>query len=71
MDSASIDDYELIEQFARTAADRNIPHQRSVLPRGGTDLGAMQGAGEGVRTMSLSCPMAGMLTASRSTGRSG
>ncbi len=56
MDGASIGDYELIEQFESLAARKGIRHQRSIMPRGGTDAGTMQAAGEGVRTMTLSVP---------------
>lgn len=56
MDSASIGDYALIEQFEAIAKKRKIKHQRSVMARGGTDSGTIQAAREGVRTMTLSCP---------------
>ncbi len=55
MDSTSIGDYDLIEQFEAIARKKKIAHQRSILPRGGTDAGTMQAAGEGVRTITLSC----------------
>lgn len=55
-DSASIGDYELIEQFEQIARKHKIKHQRSILARGGTDSGAIQPTGRGVRTMTLSCP---------------
>lgn len=55
-DSASIGDYDLIEQFEQIARKHKIKHQRSILARGGTDAGTIQAAGEGVRTMTLSCP---------------
>jgi endoglucanase len=56
MDGASIADLALLEAFERTAVAGQIPHQRSILPRGGTDSAAMQRAGAGVRTFTLSCP---------------
>lgn len=56
MDSASIADPALLEQFEAVAQKHNIKHQRSILPRGGTDSGAIQRAGSGVRTFTLSCP---------------
>jgi putative aminopeptidase FrvX len=55
-DSASIGDYDLIEQFEQIARKHKIKHQRSILARGGTDSGAIQPTGEGVRTITLSCP---------------
>jgi endoglucanase len=55
MDSTSIGDYDLIAQFESIAKKKKIAHQRSILPRGGTDAGTMQSAGEGVRTITLSC----------------
>lgn len=56
MDSASIADPELIETFERVAVENDIPHQRSILGRGGTDTAAIQRARGGVRSMTLSCP---------------
>ncbi len=55
MDASAISDYDLIEQFESIAKKKKIKSQRSVLPRGGTDSGTMQAAGEGVRTITLSC----------------
>jgi putative aminopeptidase FrvX len=56
MDSASIADLALLEEFERVAKRRKIKHQRSILGRGGTDAGAMQRARAGVRSFTLSCP---------------
>ena len=56
MDSASIADPELLETLERIAQQKNIPHQRSILGRGGTDTAAIQRARGGVRSMTLSCP---------------
>lgn len=56
MDSASIGDHGLIQRFEHLAAKHKIPHQLSILMRGGTDSGAIQMARAGVRTMTLSCP---------------
>ncbi len=55
MDSASIADLDLFNQMEAIAKKRKIPHQRSILPRGGTDSGTMQRAGAGTRTFTLSC----------------
>jgi endoglucanase len=56
MDSASIADLELLETFEHLASEREIPAQRSILGRGGTDAGSIQRAGAGCKTMTLSCP---------------
>ncbi|MEX0653292.1 MAG: M20/M25/M40 family metallo-hydrolase [Phycisphaeraceae bacterium] len=56
MDSASIADVDVFEAFERVAKQKKIKHQRSILPRGGTDAAAMQRVGKGLRTMTLSCP---------------
>jgi len=56
MDSASIADLSLLEEFEAIATKKNLPHQRSILPRGGTDAGALQRAADGVRAFTLSCP---------------
>ena len=56
MDSASIADLELLEGFEQVARKQKIKTQRSILPRGGTDAGAVQRAGPGTRTFTLSCP---------------
>ncbi len=56
MDGASIADRTLLETFERTAQKHDIPHQRSILARGGTDSGAIQRQHGGVRTFTLSCP---------------
>jgi len=55
MDSSAIGDYGLLEQMTAVAESHKIPHQRSVLPRGGTDTGGIQLSGDGVRSMTLSC----------------
>ena len=39
MDGASIADLDLLESFERVALKHKVPHQRSILPRGGTDAG--------------------------------
>ena len=56
MDSASIGDLDVLQQFERLAEQRGIKHQRSILPRGGTDAGTMQRSRSGLRTFTLSCP---------------
>lgn len=56
MDSAFISDLDLYEEFERVAKAKKIIHQRSILPRGGTDAGTLQRAGSGTRVLTLSCP---------------
>ncbi|MEM1026800.1 MAG: M20/M25/M40 family metallo-hydrolase [Planctomycetota bacterium] len=56
MDSASIADWPLFNQFEAIAKKHDIPHQRSILARGGTDSGGMQRQAGGVRTFTLSLP---------------
>src|SRR5690606_27204844 len=56
MDSSAIADPDLLEQFERIAQEKQIKHQRSILPRGGTDAGAIQRTRQGIRTLTLSCP---------------
>ncbi len=56
MDSASIADLDLLEEMESVAKKNKIPHQRSILPRGGTDAGTIQRSAAGVRTFTLSCP---------------
>jgi endoglucanase len=56
MDSASIADLDLFNEFEAVARKRKIKHQRSILPRGGTDAAALQRTGVGVRAFTLSCP---------------
>jgi tetrahedral aminopeptidase len=56
MDSSYISDPGLISQFESIATKKKIPFQRSILPRGGTDSGAIQKSAAGVKVMTLSCP---------------
>jgi endoglucanase len=56
MDSLTISDRSLIDEFERVAKARQIPFQLSILPKGGTDAGPMQRARGGYRTMTLSIP---------------
>ena len=56
MDGASIADLALLEAFEKVAKKSKVPHQRSILPRGGTDAGTIQRAATGARTFTLSCP---------------
>jgi endoglucanase len=56
MDSMTISDRPLIDEFEKIAKQRDIPYQLSILPRGGTDAGPMQRSRGGHRTMTLSIP---------------
>lgn len=56
LDSSSISNRELIDQFAAVAEAKGIKFQYSVLPRGGTDAGAMQRSRDGIKTMTLAIP---------------
>lgn len=56
MDSSAIADLDLLNTFEAIARKKKIKHQRSILPRGGTDAGTIQRSGVGVRTFTLSCP---------------
>ncbi len=56
MDSMSISNRSLIDEFEAVAIQAKIPYQLSVLPRGGTDTAPMQRAGPGYRAMTYSIP---------------
>ena len=56
MDGMTISTRWLIDELEAVAKKRKIPHQLSILPRGGTDAGAMQRSRGGVPTMTLSIP---------------
>jgi len=56
MDGASISHRGLFEEFVKIAKAKRIPFQREVLPRGGTDAGAVQRSRAGNRTITLSVP---------------
>jgi len=55
-DSASISHPRLVKEMRRIAEERKIPYQMEILPRGGTDAGAIQLAREGVAAVTLSLP---------------
>ena len=56
MDSASIGDIGLLEDFERIAEQHAIKAQRSLLARGGTDTAGIQKAASGTRAFTLSVP---------------
>lgn len=55
-DSSHIANYKLVRHFRDLAKQHHIPHQLEVLPRGGTDAGAMQRARAGSPAITLSTP---------------
>jgi len=56
MDSSFIAAPKLVEHCRLLAEQHGIPHQMEILPRGGTDAGAIQRAGEAVPSITLSVP---------------
>jgi len=56
MDSSVICDHRVVTCFKRLAAERDIPHQLEVLPRGGTDTGALQRSASGAAVGCLRIP---------------
>jgi endoglucanase len=56
MDGSVICDRELVDTFVSLAKKHKIKHQLEVLPRGGTDAGAIQRSRVGVKTITLSVP---------------
>jgi endoglucanase len=56
MEGSSISDRRLVDEFVAVANARQIPYQLAILPRGGTDAGAMQRVRSGVRTLTLGVP---------------
>jgi len=55
-DSASISNPKLVRYLQELAEERKIPYQWEILPRGGTDAGALQLTREGVAAATLSVP---------------
>jgi putative aminopeptidase FrvX len=55
-DSASISHPGLVQFLVNLAEERKIPYQLEILPRGGTDAGAIQPAREGVAVITISIP---------------
>ena len=56
LDSMTISDRGMIDEFEAVAKKREIPFQLSILPKGGTDAGPMQRSRGGFRAMTLSVP---------------
>jgi putative aminopeptidase FrvX len=55
-DSLSISHPGLVQFLVNLAEERKIPYQLEILPRGGTDAGAIQPAREGVAVVTISIP---------------
>jgi len=55
-DSASISHPGLVKAMKKLAQEEDIPYQMEILPRGGTDAGALQMAHEGTAVITLSIP---------------
>jgi tetrahedral aminopeptidase len=55
-DSSTISNYKLVEHVRQMAERHDIPHQMEMLPRGGTDAGAMQRVRGGAAAMTISVP---------------
>lgn len=56
MDSSSISHPKLVKHFREIAGKHQIPYQLEILPRGGTDAGAMQRSRGGTPAITLSIP---------------
>ncbi len=56
LDSFSISSPKLVQHMTKLAREREIPHQMEILPRGGTDAGGIQRAGDAVPSITLSLP---------------
>lgn len=56
MDSYSISDSGVLKEMRQIAEARGIKYQLEILPRGGTDAGGIQRAGEGAKVITLSVP---------------
>jgi endoglucanase len=56
LDSSSISNREFVDELAAAAEAKGVKYQFSVLPRGGTDAGAIQRSRGGVKTATLAIP---------------
>ena len=54
-DSSMISDHRLVDDLCSVAEANDIAYQRSILPRGGQDGGAIQRSGIGARTAAIVC----------------
>jgi endoglucanase len=56
MDTFSISDRRIIEFLKNLATEKKIQYQMEILPRGGTDAGAIHKQREGIPSLSISVP---------------
>lgn len=56
LDSSAISDATLVDEFVTLAERNRIAYQMEILPRGGTDQGAIQRAAAGCKSITLSIP---------------
>ncbi len=56
LDSYTVSNKELVDEFIELAEANEIPHQFEILPMGGTDAAALQRARSGARVLTLSIP---------------
>lgn len=56
MDGSLISHPRLVKQMREIARHHDLPHQMEILPRGGTDGGALQRSGAGCASITLSIP---------------
>jgi tetrahedral aminopeptidase len=56
MDSSHISNDKLVQHFKQLARDNDIAYQMEILPRGGTDAGAMQLSRAGIPAITISLP---------------
>ncbi len=56
LDSYSVSDKDLVDEFIDIAESNDIPHQFEILPLGGTDAGALQRAKAGCKAITISVP---------------
>src|SRR5690606_20475411 len=55
-DSSHISNHKLVSHFRQLARENDIKHQMEILPRGGTDAGAMQLSRAGMPAITISLP---------------
>ena len=56
LDSSTVSSKELVDAFVKIGEEGEIPHQYEVLPKGGTDAGAVQRTRAGTKAITLSVP---------------
>lgn len=69
MDSSTISHHGLFEEFIAVAKAKKIKYQLEILPRGGTDAGALQRARAGSKAITLSIPTRYIHTVTESINR--